>query len=86
MWECSVTQLFFLGTKLLTTLSGISGREGLLVLWRLDTPEKRDAIEVRQKWVGGWGNTLLEAKGRGGMGNSWRGNWEGGQYLKCKQI
>jgi hypothetical protein len=31
--------------------------------------------------VGEWGSTLLEAKERGGVGSSWRGDQEGGQYL-----
>ena len=35
--------------------------EGLgLVLWRLDTPEKRDATGVRWEWMGESGSTLLE--------------------------
>ena len=33
-----------------------------MVLWRLDAPEKEDAREVRQEWVGGWGSTFLEEK------------------------
>ena len=37
---------------------------GHLVLWRLDAPEKEDGREVRPELVGGWGSTLLEAKGR----------------------
>jgi hypothetical protein len=33
-----------------------------LVLWKFDTPENQDTRGVRQKWVGRWGSTLLEAK------------------------
>jgi hypothetical protein len=41
-----------------------------LVLWRFDDPEKRDARSVRWAWVGGWGSTGLETKGRGhGVGD-----------------
>ena len=36
-----------------------------LVLWRLDAPAKEDARGMTQEWVGWWGSTLLEAKGRG---------------------
>ena len=35
-----------------------------MVLWRLDSPEKGDARGEKWEWVSGWGNTLLEAKGR----------------------
>ena len=42
-------------------LSGINGRGG-----RLDAPAYGDARGVRREWVNGW-NTLIEAKGRGGM-------------------
>ena len=35
-----------------------------MVLWRLMAPVKGNAREVRQKWVGGWVSTLLQAKGR----------------------
>lgn len=45
--------------------------------------EPRGPVSVNN--VAHW--TLLEAKGwRDGMGGLKRGNWEGGQYLKCKQI
>jgi hypothetical protein len=47
-----------------------------LALWRLDAPGKGDARGVRWEWVGG--STLLEAKGRGGEGCLWKGDWEGG--------
>jgi len=34
--------------------------------------------EVRQEWVGGWGNTLIEAESMGdGIGDLQRGKWEG---------
>ena len=33
-----------------------------LVLWRLHSPKKGNARGVRQKWVGGWGSTLLEQR------------------------
>ena len=45
--------------------------------------------------MGGWGSTLIEAKGRrervDRMGVCvcvcvWRGNLEGGYYLRCKQM
>jgi hypothetical protein len=40
--------------------------------------------------VGGWGSTLIEAKGKeeraDGMGELWRGNWKGGYHLRSKQI
>ena len=49
---------------------------GHLVLWRLDAPEKGDARGVRWEWVGRWGNTLLQAKGKQ-MGGLWREDWEG---------
>jgi hypothetical protein len=41
---------------------------------------------VRYKWVGRWESTLIEAKGRGERngGGLQRGDWEGGQHLKCK--
>ena len=44
---------------------------------------------MKQEWVSGWRSTLIEAKVRGqgiGIGELWRGNWEGGYHLKCKQI
>ena len=37
----------------------------MLVLWRLDAPEKGDVRGTRQQWIGGWGSNLLEAKRRG---------------------
>ena len=52
-----------------------------LVLRRLDAPEKEDARLVKQEWVGGWRSTLTEAKE---MDHLQRGDWEGGQHLKCK--
>ena len=33
-----------------------------LVLWRL--PVKGNARALKQEWVGGWGSTLVEEKGR----------------------
>jgi hypothetical protein len=55
-----------------------------LVLWKLNAPVKEDARRVRQEWVGGWGHTLLQAKGRGdGIGDFWREGWEMG-HLKRK--
>jgi hypothetical protein len=36
-----------------------------LVLWRLDAPRQGDARSVRWERGGGWGSTLLEAKGKG---------------------
>jgi hypothetical protein len=36
-----------------------------LVLWRLVAPEKGVVGGVSREWVSGWGNTPLEAKGRG---------------------
>jgi hypothetical protein len=62
--------------------------EEALVLWRFDAPLNRDAGTVRQDWVGR--RTLLyrqsEQRQGYGMGELWRGNWEGGYYLKCKLI
>jgi hypothetical protein len=48
-------------------LVGYQREEGSLVLCRLDVPVKGDARVGRHEWVGGWGNTLIEAGG-GGMG------------------
>ena len=64
-------------------LSGLNGKSTFF-LWRLDAPEKGDTRGVRQEWVDGWGNTLLEAKGSRWDGGLRREDWEGGQYLKCK--
>jgi hypothetical protein len=36
-----------------------------LVLWRFDAPVYGNARGVRGEWVGGFGSTLLEARGRG---------------------
>jgi len=40
--------------------------------------------------VGEWGSTLIQAKGReeGQMWDEgwWRGNWDVGYYLTCKQM
>jgi hypothetical protein len=36
-----------------------------LVLWKLDAPEKGDARGVKQEWMGGWGSSLLDKRGRG---------------------
>jgi hypothetical protein len=44
---------------------------------------------MKQEWVSGWRSTLIEAKVRGqgiGIGELWRGNWEGGYHLKCKHV
>jgi hypothetical protein len=35
--------------------------------------------------VGGWGNILIEAGGRGRRKGMWGGGWERGQHLKCKK-
>ena len=51
----------------------------LLVLWMLDTPVKRDAGGVSLERVG-----EPPHKGGGWGGGLWRGNWDGGQHLKCK--
>jgi hypothetical protein len=37
-----------------------------------------NAREVRWEWVSGWGSTLIEAGGGGGIGGLQRGNREGG--------
>lgn len=43
-----------------------------MFLWRLDAPKKWDARGVRWEYVGWWGSTLLEAKGkRDVVGYSW---------------
>jgi hypothetical protein len=45
----------------------------------LDAPENVDAKGMRQKWVGGWESTLLEAKGSVMEWRCfWRENQEGG--------
>jgi hypothetical protein len=44
-----------------------------LVLWRLDTPAKGNTRGVMQEWVGGWGCTLIEVKGRGKNGGIMKG-------------
>jgi hypothetical protein len=40
--------------------------------------------------VGWWGRSLIEANGREERadmdGDLWRGNLEGGYYLRCKQM
>jgi hypothetical protein len=36
-----------------------------LVLWRFDAPAYGDARVVRPERLGGWGSTLIEAKGGG---------------------
>jgi hypothetical protein len=47
----------------------------LLVLWRLDAPEKGDARGVRQEWIG---ENPLRGKGEGdGVGDLGRVDWEG---------
>jgi hypothetical protein len=40
----------------------------------LDTPVSVNVRAVRQEWVGGWGNTFIEAGGGGGDGGfpNWR--------------
>jgi hypothetical protein len=53
-----------------------------LVLWRLDATARGDTRAVSQEWRG-----KLPHRGRGrgdGIRSLWRGNWEGGQHLKCK--
>ena len=51
-----------------------------LVLWRIVAPVKGDSRGVRQAWLDGWRNTLLEAKGRrDGMGELQREDREGGK-------
>jgi hypothetical protein len=50
-----------------------------LIQWRLVALAKGDARGMRQEWVSGWKNTLLEAKGE-----VWKGDQEEGQHLKCK--
>ena len=43
--------------------------EGMcLDLWRLDAPEKGDSRGRKWEWVGRWGSTLLESKGKGDGG------------------
>jgi hypothetical protein len=57
-----------------------------LILWRLDGPEKGNARRLRWERMGWWGNTHLEAMGKG-MGWVFNGGEirNGGQYFKCKQ-
>lgn len=46
-------------------------------------PAKGDDTVVRQEWVGGWRNSLLEAKGRGDwIEGLQRGYQKVEQYLK----
>lgn len=61
-----------------------------LAMWRFNAPANGDAGVIRQEWVGGWRNILIEAKGRGEVWDwmVWglEGNRDGGYYLKCKWI
>ena len=66
------------------TFSDISGRAGPgpVEAWCPIVGECKGG----EAGVGGWKNTIIEAKGRGnGNGSLWRGNQEGGYQLKCKQ-
>jgi hypothetical protein len=59
------TKMWFIYT--MEYYSAIKNEEILspLVLWRFVAPVKGDAKVVRQEWVCGWVNILIEAKGRG---------------------
>jgi hypothetical protein len=58
------------------------GREALGSVEAL-YPTVRDARVVRWKW--GWGEHPHRGKGEGMvLGSLWRGDQEGGRYLKCK--
>ena len=43
-----------------------------MVLWKLDAPEKGNAREIKQEWMGEWESTFSEAKYR-----EWGGDYGG---------
>lgn len=60
--------------------------EGKLGPMKACCPRERGARGVREQWVAGWETPLFGKRG-GRFGEElWRGDQEGGQFLKYKSI